>query len=106
MYALLRQQMLRAGMRMRLHPVAGLHTSAALRELSKFTMPAMSPTMESGGIAAWHKKEGESFNSGKSCWRSYVFLKSDVQETDKATMEVEAQDDGVLAKIVVRTWKN
>ena len=63
MYALLRQQMLRAGMRMRLHPVAGLHTSAALRELSKFTMPAMSPTMESGGIAAWHKKEGESFNS-------------------------------------------
>ena len=62
MYALLRQQMLRAGMRMRLHPVAGLHTSTALRELSKFTMPAMSPTMESGGIAAWHKKEGESFN--------------------------------------------
>jgi len=65
MYALLRQQMLRAGMRMRLHPVAGLHTSTALRELSKFTMPAMSPTMESGGIAAWHKKEGESFNSGE-----------------------------------------
>jgi biotin-requiring enzyme len=29
-----------------------------------------------------------------------------MQETDKATMEVEAQDDGVLAKIIVRTWKN
>ena len=29
-----------------------------------------------------------------------------MQEADKATMEVEAQDDGVLAKIIVRTWKN
>ena len=43
---------------------------------------------------------------GKFCWKSYVFLKSDMQETDKATMEVEAQDDGVLAKIIVRTWEN
>lgn len=34
-----------------------------------------------------------------------MLRKSDVQETDKATMEVEAQDDGVLAKIIVRAWK-
>ncbi|WFD29469.1 dihydrolipoyllysine-residue acetyltransferase [Malassezia sp. CBS 17886] len=70
---------------------AGLHSSAAAAELRKFTMPAMSPTMQDGGIAAWKKKPGEEFHSGD------VLLEI---ETDKATMEVEAQDDGVLAKII------
>ncbi|KIK71122.1 hypothetical protein GYMLUDRAFT_33255 [Collybiopsis luxurians FD-317 M1] len=54
-------------------------------------MPAMSPTMSEGGIASWKKKEGESFSAGD------VLLEI---ETDKATIDVEAQDDGVMAKII------
>ncbi|CAO1632274.1 unnamed protein product [Jaminaea pallidilutea] len=68
------------------------HASPAALELTKFAMPAMSPTMTEGGIAQWKKKEGEAFSAGD------VLLEI---ETDKATMDVEAQDDGVLAKIVV-----
>ncbi|PPR00655.1 hypothetical protein CVT24_000878 [Panaeolus cyanescens] len=54
-------------------------------------MPAMSPTMTEGGIASWKKKEGEAFSAGD------VLLEI---ETDKATIDVEAQDDGILAKII------
>ncbi|MBW0469524.1 hypothetical protein O181_009239 [Austropuccinia psidii MF-1] len=68
------------------------HQSTQTLSLSKFTMPAMSPTMTEGGIANWKKKEGESFAVGD------VLLEI---ETDKATMDVEAQDDGKLAKIIV-----
>ncbi|KAG8918832.1 pyruvate dehydrogenase complex dihydrolipoamide acetyltransferase component (E2) [Tulasnella sp. 419] len=68
------------------------HVSARSNALSKFSMPAMSPTMTEGGIAHWKKKEGETFTAGD------VLLEI---ETDKATMDVEAQDDGVLAKIIV-----
>ncbi|OJT03060.1 Dihydrolipoyllysine-residue acetyltransferase component of pyruvate dehydrogenase complex, mitochondrial [Trametes pubescens] len=56
-------------------------------------MPAMSPTMTEGGIASWKKKEGESFAAGD------VLLEI---ETDKATIDVEAQDDGILAKIIAQ----
>lgn len=52
----------------------------------------MSPTMTEGNIASWKIKEGESFAAGD------VLLEI---ETDKASMDVEAQDDGILAKIVV-----
>lgn len=52
----------------------------------------MSPTMTEGGIAAWKVKEGDAFAAGD------VLLEI---ETDKATIDVEAQDDGVLAKIIV-----
>ncbi len=55
-------------------------------------MPAMSPTMTEGGIASWKKSEGESFQAGD------VLLEI---ETDKATIDVEAQDDGIVAKILV-----
>ncbi|HVB90217.1 MAG TPA: pyruvate dehydrogenase complex dihydrolipoamide acetyltransferase [Beijerinckiaceae bacterium] len=55
-------------------------------------MPALSPTMEKGNLARWLKKEGEPVKSGD--------VLAEI-ETDKATMEVEAIDDGVLAKIVV-----
>lgn len=41
-----------------------LHASALQQALSKFAMPAMSPTMTEGGIATWKKKEGESFAPG------------------------------------------
>ncbi|SJX60302.1 related to pyruvate dehydrogenase complex protein X precursor, dihydrolipoamide acetyltransferase component [Sporisorium reilianum f. sp. reilianum] len=70
-----------------------LSSSSVQNAITKFTMPAMSPTMTSGGIAAWKVKEGQAFSAGD------VLLEI---ETDKATMDVEAQDDGVLAKIVVQ----
>ncbi|ORY80922.1 hypothetical protein BCR37DRAFT_393566 [Protomyces lactucae-debilis] len=56
-------------------------------------MPAMSPTMTEGNIASWKVAEGASYAAGD------VILEI---ETDKATMDVEAQDDGVLAKILVQ----
>ncbi|KXN89914.1 Dihydrolipoyllysine-residue acetyltransferase [Leucoagaricus sp. SymC.cos] len=72
-------------------------------------MPAMSPTMTEGGIASWKKKEGEAFSSGDvlleivrpfSVHAKLSLLTCHGQETDKATIDVEAQDDGVLAKII------
>lgn len=41
-----------------------MHISARRHALSKFTMPAMSPTMTEGGIASWKKAEGETFAAG------------------------------------------
>lgn len=55
-------------------------------------MPALSPTMEKGNLAKWLKKEGDKIKSGD--------VIAEI-ETDKATMEVEAVDEGILAKIVV-----
>ena len=55
-------------------------------------MPALSPTMEKGNLAKWLKKEGDKVSPGD--------VIAEI-ETDKATMEVEAVDEGVLAKIVV-----
>ncbi|MCZ6608941.1 MAG: pyruvate dehydrogenase complex dihydrolipoamide acetyltransferase [Alphaproteobacteria bacterium] len=54
-------------------------------------MPALSPTMTEGKIAQWLKKEGEAVRSGD--------LLAEI-ETDKATMEVEATDEGILGKIL------
>ncbi len=56
------------------------------------TMPALSPTMEEGNLAKWLVKEGDTVKSGD--------VIAEI-ETDKATMEVEAVDEGVIAKIVV-----
>jgi len=55
-------------------------------------MPALSPTMEKGNLAKWLKKEGDAVKAGD--------ILAEI-ETDKATMEYEAVDEGVLAKIVV-----
>src|SRR5947207_626246 len=55
-------------------------------------MPALSPTMEKGNLAKWLKKEGDPVKAGD--------VIAEI-ETDKATMEVEAVDEGVLAKIFV-----
>src|SRR3954470_5087293 len=55
-------------------------------------MPALSPTMEKGNLAKWLKKEGEKVKPGD--------VIAEI-ETDKATMEYEAIDEGTLAKIVV-----
>ena len=58
----------------------------------KVLMPALSPTMTEGTLAKWLKKEGDSVASGD--------VIAEI-ETDKATMEVESADEGVLGKIVV-----
>lgn len=55
-------------------------------------MPALSPTMTEGNLAKWHKNEGDTVSAGD--------VIAEI-ETDKATMEVEAVDEGVLGKIVV-----
>ena len=56
------------------------------------TMPALSPTMEEGILAKWHVKEGDSVVAGDVICEI---------ETDKATMEVEAVDEGTIGKILV-----
>ncbi|MFT2215228.1 pyruvate dehydrogenase complex dihydrolipoamide acetyltransferase [Rhizobium giardinii] len=56
------------------------------------TMPALSPTMEEGNLAKWLVKEGDKVSSGD--------VIAEI-ETDKATMEVEAVDEGTIAKLVV-----
>ncbi len=60
-------------------------------------MPALSPTMEKGNLAKWLKKEGDKIKSGD--------ILAEI-ETDKATMEVEAIDEGILAKIIVPAGTN
>ena len=55
-------------------------------------MPALSPTMEEGKLAKWLKKEGDQVKAGD--------IIAEI-ETDKATMEVEAVDEGTLAKILI-----
>ncbi len=55
-------------------------------------MPALSPTMTEGNLAKWHKKEGDAVKAGE--------VIAEI-ETDKATMEVEAVDEGILGKILV-----
>src|SRR5579884_799577 len=59
---------------------------------TEILMPALSPTMEKGNLAKWLKKEGDAVKSGD--------VIAEI-ETDKATMEVEAVDEGTLGKILV-----
>ena len=56
-------------------------------------MPALSPTMETGTIASWYLKEGDAFHAGDAMAKI---------ETDKASIDFEAQDDGFIAKILVK----
>ena len=58
----------------------------------QITMPALSPTMEEGNLAKWHVKEGDKVKSGD--------VIAEI-ETDKATMEVEAVDEGTVGKLLV-----
>ncbi len=60
---------------------------------TQITMPALSPTMEEGTLAKWLKSEGDTIKAGD--------VIAEI-ETDKATMEVEAVDEGVLGKILVQ----
>ena len=59
---------------------------------TEILMPALSPTMEEGTLAKWHVKEGDKVSSGD--------IMAEI-ETDKATMEFEAVDEGVMGKIVI-----
>lgn len=61
-------------------------------EGSKITMPALSSTMKEGRVVSWLKSEGESIEAGEAIM---------VVESDKADMDVEAFEDGFLAKIIV-----
>jgi len=58
----------------------------------KVLMPALSPTMTEGNLAKWHKKEGDAVKAGE--------VIAEI-ETDKATMEVEAVDEGKIGKILI-----
>ncbi|HEX7943783.1 MAG TPA: biotin/lipoyl-containing protein, partial [Phenylobacterium sp.] len=60
--------------------------------MTDILMPALSPTMEEGTLAKWHVKVGDKISSGD--------VIAEI-ETDKATMEVEAVDEGTIAKILV-----
>jgi Biotin-requiring enzyme len=55
-------------------------------------LPALSPTMEVGTLAEWYVNEGDVFHAGDAIAKI---------ETDKAAMDFEAQDDGVVAKLLV-----
>ncbi|KAG5723960.1 hypothetical protein E4T56_gene9743 [Termitomyces sp. T112] len=70
-----------------------LHNSSIRYAIMNLEMPAMSPTMTEGGISSWKKREGEAFSAGD------VLLEI---ETDKATIDVEAQDDGIVGKIFLQ----
>ncbi|MVX48181.1 biotin/lipoyl-binding protein, partial [Rhodobacter sphaeroides] len=59
---------------------------------TEILMPALSPTMEEGTLAKWLKKEGDEVRSGD--------IIAEI-ETDKATMEFEAVDEGILGKILI-----
>ena len=59
---------------------------------TEILMPALSPTMEEGTLAKWLVKEGDTVSAGD--------ILAEI-ETDKATMEVEAVEEGMLAKILV-----
>ena len=59
---------------------------------NEILMPALSPTMEEGTLAKWLVKEGDTVSSGD--------IMAEI-ETDKATMEFEAVDEGIVGKILV-----
>jgi pyruvate dehydrogenase E2 component (dihydrolipoamide acetyltransferase) len=67
-------------------------TTELSAEGSKITMPALSSTMKEGRVVSWLKSEGEAISAGEAIM---------VVESDKADMDVEAFEDGFLAKIIV-----
>jgi len=67
-------------------------TELFMAEGSKITMPALSSTMKEGRVVSWLKNEGDEIEAGEAIM---------VVESDKADMDVEAFEDGFLAKIIV-----
>jgi pyruvate dehydrogenase E1 component beta subunit len=68
------------------------HPAEGIRFVTDILMPALSPTMEEGTLAKWHVKQGDTVKAGD--------VIAEI-ETDKATMEVEAVDEGVISAILV-----
>lgn len=87
-----RSNCLRRRLGQHVHFSRQLQTSRCRAAASNLNMPALSPTMTEGQIAAWKVQVGDKFSAGD------VLLEL---ETDKAQMDVEAQDDGIVAKITV-----
>lgn len=81
----------KVGSRTNIRTATGFNTSTRCLAAQNFIMPALSPTMTEGNIASWKVKEGDTFSAGD------VLLEI---ETDKATMDVEAQEDGIMMKIM------
>src|SRR6516225_8474573 len=73
-------------------PTDSRHTGEPGPMPIEILMPALSPTMTEGNLAKWLKKEGDEVHSGD--------VLAEI-ETDKATMEVEAVDDGKIGRILV-----
>jgi pyruvate dehydrogenase E2 component (dihydrolipoamide acetyltransferase) len=71
----------------------GRLTTLFMAEGSKITMPALSSTMKEGRVVSWLKSEGDAIEAGEAIM---------VVESDKADMDVEAFEDGFLAKIIVQ----
>ncbi|CAK7262500.1 pyridoxine biosynthesis protein [Sporothrix epigloea] len=90
-FAAARRLSLRLAGRQWVQPSRGYNSTARLAVAQNMTMPALSPTMTEGSITSWRVKEGDKYTAGD------VLLEI---ETDKATMDVEAQDDGIVFKIV------
>jgi Biotin-requiring enzyme len=78
-------------------PMSTATTAAELPYHLVVGLPALSPTMESGTLAEWYLKEGDSFSAGAGLAKI---------ETDKAAMDFEAQDDGFVAKILIPAGGN
>merc|ERR1719424_1371806 len=83
--------------KVRLVPRVQARSFAALPPHMVHGLPALSPTMEQGNLVEWLVKEGDTFGPGDVLARI---------ETDKATVDLEAQDDGVVAKILVPAGTN
>jgi pyruvate dehydrogenase E2 component (dihydrolipoamide acetyltransferase) len=71
---------------------SNIMTQLSMADASKITMPALSSTMKEGRVVSWLKNEGEAIEAGEAIM---------VVESDKADMDVEAFEDGFLAKIIV-----
>ena len=70
----------------------GVAASGGSTPGTRVNMPSLSPTMEEGTIVKWHKREGESMEAGD--------VLCDIQ-TDKAVVSMEADEDGIVAKIIL-----
>lgn len=68
-------------------------TTTQLHAGTKITMPALSSTMKEGKVVSWLKNEGDEIEAGEAIM---------VVESDKADMDVEAFEDGIIAKIIVQ----
>ncbi|KAF3166722.1 pyridoxine biosynthesis protein [Orbilia oligospora] len=91
------KRLLRPGYSWRAVAARGISSTTRDLKAHNFNMPALSPTMTEGTITSWRINEGDKFAAGD------VILEV---ETDKAQMDVEAQDDGILAKIFVKASKD